>query len=253
MNLYKRFSIIFFLVVATQSYAIIGIGVHLVKTNTKISSELSATMPFIVERSGENLTALGIKLWLDFIPFIDLETTLNAYLNTGYNSGIKLSLPNSNVSDSNSQKLPYFGTDLDVTVVYPFFEFPPALSIIKIYVGGGLTVSFSTPLATNDIVQESAINIGFGNTQTIQNALTRTTSPITADQIISELSKGIKDQTKDIKTFKYGVHGIIGIKIKPPIIPITIYTNIKAYLISQRTVGLDRSPFLLEIGGSFTF
>ena len=151
----------------------------------------------IVRTDLESPFYVGGYVYLDFLPVVDIEAGFgfagNTYDYTYTTPGIDGSL-----SQTESYKLPWFRSSSYLTIQKPMFTIP----MIKLYVGGGLNMSFSLP-----IVDKSFI------TSTLSSNL---------DNASGLNSNSISDLT----TESMGIHIEAGARFKPVFIPFSI--NAKA-------------------------
>jgi len=257
----------FALFASTQTFAIIGLGAHYImntgslgssagafNNSINISSVPGGPVPITInvdQEKAEGLKGLGFKLWIDFLPFVDIEGTFNIAA-TRYKTSLTfvdptgtITLPS--ISLSYPVEAPYnalfdnaspiYGVASgDVSITYPFDVLP----IIRPYVGVGLSYFISTPV----------VNAAF-----FEHNATLVEKIVTMDPNDPAGVEGIKDAVIDaLKHSDYesgmGGHIIAGVRIKPPILPFAVYTNGKYYF-GGNTDSKFSQGFVLEVGGGF--
>ncbi len=233
------------------SHAIFGIGAQWapapgleVKASDGVVAGSGSTAISLNQAKVSGLQGFGVKLWIDALPFIDIEGGSNVQL--GY---YDLSVASS--SDTVQVKFdpgvpgvegkPAFARIVsDITILYPFLKLPPLVSIIKLYAGGGLS----------HVIATEVLNAGFGKkavTKAAGGDLTKADSP-------DEVSKILIDAIKD-EGLKSGVgfHLEVGAKAKVPVIPIAIYADAKYYMLSSMPSAVDANSVTYELGAALAF
>ena len=243
------FSAVFALFASTQAFAIIGAGAHYVmnmgsslKANKgEVSIDGVNTGIMINQESASGLQGLGFKLWIDILPVIDIEGTLNIAA-TRYTTSLEIpgiyvdtlrytpEAPYNMIFDRADPIYGLFTGDLSITK--PFDIIP----VITPYIGAGISYFASIPIVNKDFAEKvldkelvEALKSGSGD----------------AENISESLSKSL--QKAEYKT-GIGGHAIAGLRLKLPVIPIAAYVNGKYYfggnIDSQFSQG-----FVLELGG----
>jgi len=231
----------FALFASTQSFAIAGIGAHYIMNTGSLkasSGEITGGIKVEQEKS-EGLQGLGFKLWIDLLPLVDIEGTFNiaaARYRTTLGFGDKtvslsypVEAPYSMLFDDAS---PIYGIATgDVSITYPFDILP----IIRPYLGAGLSYFVSTPVVNAAFVEK----------------LAETTGDLDGATAIDGIGNAVMNALKN-SDYETGIGGhiIAGIRIKPPIIPLAIYTNGKYYF-GGNTSSKFSQGFVLEVGGGF--
>jgi hypothetical protein len=252
------FAATFALFASTQVFAIAGIGAHYIM-NTGSLKASDGKIPITVgqnsipinvnqEKSG-GLQGLGFKLWIDFLPFIDLEGTFNIAA-ARYKTFLDFPAPiNKNIGLSYPVEAPYsmlfddaspiYGVATgDISITYPFDILP----VIRPYIGAGVSYFVSTPVVNTAFVTP------------IMNAVFESGEVVDLNDPAA-VTKEIGDAVVDaLKHADYesgmGGHIIAGVRIKPPIIPVAIYANGKYYF-GGNTSSKFSQGFVLEVGGGF--
>ncbi len=241
-----RLAAVFALFAATQAFAILGVGAHYVmNTGSLDGSSGKAQGIDVIQESASGLQGLGFKLWIDFLPFIDIEGTLNIAA-TRYNTSLVIPTPtgDTTIRLSYTPDAPYsmmfgdasplFGVvNGDLSVTYPF-----DLPIIRPYIGAGISYFASIPIVNSDFAEKMLSPQLIGALSTDPNVASKIGDAMT--------------QTLQEESYKTGIGGhlIAGVRIKPPIIPLAIYTNGKYYF-GGNTNSQFTQGFVLEVGGGF--
>jgi hypothetical protein len=229
------------------SHAIFGIGAQWapassleVKSDRKSLVGTGATEIFLNQAKVSGLQGFGVKLWVDALPFIDVEAGSNIQL--GY---YDLSIIQGTDSIPVKFDLKVPGVDgkpafvrvvNDLTILYPFLKFPPLISVIKLYAGAGITHVLATEVLNSD----------FG-----KKAISKQTAvPTTAAEVSKVLIKSITDEGL---TSGIGFHLEAGAKAKIPIIPIAVYADVKYHMLSSMPKAVDANSMTYELGAALAF
>jgi hypothetical protein len=244
--------------IALPSQAIIGLGVHLApafgpevkKSSGPIMPDGSANADRITLSTGgvSGLSGLGIKLWIDFLPLIDVEFTGNiqygqydmAFIvdqgSSFDTTEVKPGLSGPGIDD----KPAYIRTSGDVAILYPFFKIP----LLKLYAGGGLSYIMATPVLNNSFTKDALTKAEQAGGFDPDNA--------SSDDIADVLVDAVKD--KDNYASGIGFFVQAGGKVKPPIIPLAAYANLKYGFGGPTVKGTAGGQGItLEIGGAIAF
>jgi len=242
------FAVVFALFAGTQAFAIIGVGAHYVMNTGSLESStgvIETTGPAsnlvpitVTQESASGLQGLGFKLWIDVLPFVDVEGTFNVSavrykttLQVGNTPPISLEYtpeaPYNMVFDKASPIYGILSGDLSIT--YPYNELP----IIRPYVGAGISYMASIPVVNAAFINKLELD------PTIMDA-------DNADKIGDSVTKALKNA--DYKAGAGG-HVIAGFRIKPPIVPLAVYANCKRYFGGD--IGPFTQGFVFEAGGGF--
>ena len=236
------FAAAFVLFAGTQSFAIIGVGAHYLMNTGSLKS--GGTEPVygdditLEQKASDGLAGLGFKLWIDFLPIIDVEATANIAA-ARYDAVLNI--------DGNSMPLevdlgvPFFGKARplfatisgDLSITYPFTMLP----IIRPYIGVGISYIASTPVMDKKFVEKFLAKEYPDEDE--------------EDNEIREIGEEIADELED-EDFDVGIggHVIAGLRAKLPIIPIAIYANTKYYF--GGSADSKFSPgVVFELGGGF--
>ena len=236
---------------ATQSFAIAGIGAHYTPAvgtslNEAKKSEIFKGQDKLQFSHGnfDYIQGFGFKAWVDLLPFIDIEGTFNIQF-ASYNASLWAMR-----DDGTFKEIPmeielggtpfakatpkYIAMNADISVTYPF-SIP--LFPIRPYVGGGLTMHWNT-FVLNKAFVANVIKKAYGETAVVPNP--------------NELADKVVDYAKDEGLTKsIGIHLLAGVRFKLPIIPIAAYANVKCYLGGDYDDDIDAGHFAFELGGGF--
>jgi len=251
------FAVAFAIFASTQAFAIVGAGAHYVMNMGSLKGNKGLVYglpedPISInfeQQKADGLQGIGFKAWIDFIPVVDIEGTLNVAA-TRYKTSLEINTPlgTETISLSYTPEAPYsmifdsadplYGVvNGDISVTYPF-----DLPIIRPYIGLGFSYFASIP-----IVNASFTKNMLENSSGLIDALEDPDDPKAASKIGEAL---IKNLMKESYTTGIGAHIIVGLRIKPPVIPLAVYANCKRHfggnLNSQFSQG-----FVFEVGGGF--
>ena len=238
---------------ATQSFAIAGIGAHYTPAvgtslNEAKKSEIFKGQDKLQFSHGnfDYIQGFGFKAWVDLLPFIDIEGTFNIQF-ASYNASLWAMR-----DDGTFKEIPmeielggtpfakatpkYIAMNADISVTYPF-SIP--LFPIRPYVGGGLTMHWNT-FVLNKAFVANVIKDAFGSDVDVDNIDPK------------KLAEKVVDYAKDEGLTKsIGIHLLAGVRFKLPIIPIAAYANVKCYLGGDYDDDIDAGHFAFELGGGF--
>ena len=251
---------------ATQSFAIIGIGGHYAPgfgTKMKAGPVLPVTegIQFGHEGFDGTMQGFGFKLWIDILPIIDIEATYNiqfgSYDAALYVDGvadpipIEIELAGTPFGKANPK---FVASNLDISVTYPITFIP----IIRPYIGGGFTYYLNTFVLNQSFVQgiidEPAIADmvrSVANKEGLDpEALQQKAKEL--ETLGETLKQRVQDKAADegLNT-SVGGHVLVGMRGKLPIIPIAVYTNFKYYFGGDYPKEIDAGNMTLEVGGGF--
>ena len=236
---------------ATQSFAIAGIGAHYTPAvgtslNEAKRSEIFKGQDKLQFSHGnfDYIQGFGFKAWVDLLPFIDIEGTFNIQF-ASYNASLWAMR-----DDGTFKEIPmeielggtpfakatpkYIAMNADISVTYPF-SIP--LFPIRPYVGGGLTMHWNT-FVLNKAFVANVFKNAYGEAAVVPSA--------------NELADKVVDYAKDEGLTKsIGIHLLAGVRFKLPIIPIAAYANVKCYLGGDYDDDIDAGHFAFELGGGF--
>jgi hypothetical protein len=256
----------FALFATTQAFAIIGVGAHyIMNTGSLKSSKEHAIVDFgsplgeqkimVNQESASGLQGLGFKAWIDFLPLVDIEGTLNIAA-TRYKTSLEIPTLDENeepvsktIRLSYTPEAPYsmlfgdadplFGVvNGDLSITKPF-----DLPIIRPYIGAGVSYFASIPIVNSSFAQKM-----IDSSPGLVEALIDPTNPdnaSAAEGMGKALAKVLQEES-----YKTGIGGhlIAGFRLKLPVIPIAAYANGKYYF-GGNTNSQFTQGFVLEVGG----
>ena len=227
------------LVLASTSFAFVGIGVHGGMDLFEIE-EINKTFQFddglglggyfeyeITREAISQPINFGGQVYLDLPVFpIGFEGGFDfagqEYKWTAGNEITHESLPNIPIEIPNvdqedgrySETFFYVRMTADVTFKYYFLNLPPVVNIASFYVGGGMGMYFVTPLVSENLFTDELMgDIDFSN------------PPSETDEL--DLEELVLNNTS------FGGHAVIGVKIKPPVVPISINIDYKHHFMPK--------------------
>ncbi|MDR1760582.1 MAG: hypothetical protein LBR60_08695 [Fibrobacter sp.] len=250
------------LFLAHQAFAIVGIGFHYAPnfgTSLKASKETKVKDVTVegldvgdVNYSHgdfKDMQGFGFKLWVDILPFVDVEATYNIAWGS-YNADLFVYNAAEELQKKQPVELKFDGVPFgkaspkfvsmngDLSVTYPITFLP----IIRPYIGGGLTYFINTPVMNHAFVKEFMDKGG--------DALLSTggMTDEEAKKLANELGKQLGGDSFE-KSF--AGHALLGVRAKLPVIPIAVYVNGKYYFGGDFPDEVDRQNFVLECGAGF--
>jgi hypothetical protein len=249
---------------ATQSFAIVGVGFHYAPGfGTKMKAAEPATIADKIDLSHEGfdgvMQGFGFKAWVDILPIIDIEATLNIQFGS-YDAALWVENPaNPDIDTKIPLEIELGGTPFgkanpkfvamtgDLSITYPITSLP----IIRPYIGGGLSYHL------NSFVLNQTFACSFIQPNTFEEVAAIALDPTMTDEAKSaalqekgqEMKKQIQDKAVDegLKT-SIGGHILIGTRAKLPIIPIAAYANFKYYIGGDYPEEIDAGNMTAEVG-----
>ena len=239
---------------ATQSFAIAGIGAHYTpNVGTTLKEAARADIKGTDGKIGfshgsfDYIQGFGFKAWVDILPFVDIEATFNIQF-ASYNAALWVG------EGEDARRIPleielggtpfakatpkYIAMNADLSVTKPF-SIP--LFPIRPYVGGGLTIHWNTFVLNKAFVEN-----------VMDKAFAEGSYPTDENELVQALKDKVVDYAKDEGLTKsIGIHLLAGVRFKLPIIPIAAYANVKCYLGGDYDSDIDAGNFAFEIGGGF--
>jgi hypothetical protein len=238
---------------ATQSFAIAGIGFHYSpNVGTTLNEAGRSDFEGYEGKLGfshgnfDYIQGFGFKAWVDILPFIDIEGTFNiqfasynASLWVGEDTEIPLEIELGGTPFAKATPK-YVAMNADLSVNYPF-DIP--LLPITPYVGAGITMHLNTFVLNKSFVDKALTklkaeneNLPIDDPEEIAKKLAREVTELATDE---GLNKSI------------GFHILAGVRAKLPIIPIAAYANVKCYIGGDYDADIDPGHFAFELGGGF--
>ena len=253
---------------ATQSFAIIGIGAHYTPSfGNKLDPEAKAPVTDGISFDHQGYEGLmqgfGFKLWVDILPVIDIEGTFNIRFGS-YDANLyvesegsetviplEIELGGTPFGKANPKFVAMSG---DISITYPITFIP----VIRPYIGGGLTVFANSFVLNNSfvggLIGDPSISEAIQEVAAMKAAGTITPEAQQAlEQKLSGLGETVKQKVQDqameegVKT-SIGGHVLIGLRAKLPVIPIAAYSNVKFYFGGDFPEEVDPGIVALELG-----
>ena len=287
---------------ASQSFAIIGIGAHytpnfgtkmtgFAETPDRFGNSVNVTDAGEVKlwHGGfdEMMHGFGFKVWVDILPIIDIEATLNIQFGsydaslfvikdptavlTGATGGdlsaydqidLEVELGGTPFGKANPKFVQMNG---DLSITYPITFIP----IIRPYIGGGLTYYLNTFIlnqpftsrvvgGTYNVVKaeleaemQNAIDGVMSNPAAAldPSSIALPDANTMAQRMQDALVENIQDAALEegLKT-SIGGHILVGLRAKLPIIPIAAYANFKYYFGGDFPEEIEPGRMAAEIG-----
>lgn len=257
---------------ATQSFAIIGIGGHYAPSfGNKLKGmstpvQIADNVALKHDGFSGTMQGFGFKIWVDFLPFIDVEATMNFQVGS-YDATLYVTDPNTKEVRDIPLEIELGGTPYgkaspkfvamrgDLSITYPWTSLP----IIRPYIGGGLTYNLNTfvlnPKFTSALIDNAVENmiheiaeIDKNDPEAVQKASE------TSKNLGDTMKKKIQDAALDeALNTSIGGHILVGVRAKLPIIPIAAYVNGKLYFGGDFPSEMDPGMFALEAGVGLAF
>ncbi len=239
------------------SHAIFGIGGQWAPAPTLSVKAASGAVAShgadsIILNNGKSdaLNGFGVKLWVDFLPLVDLEFTSNVQFATykssflfpngsGGNTTVPLSF---DLGFPMAPSTPVFARwHNDLAVLYPFLKLPPVVNLVKVYGGGGLSYGMATPVLTASFAKEA---------MTKAKASGKLTETSSQTQVAALLTDAVTSEDPEMGM---GFFLQLGAKVKPPVIPFAAFANLKYQFFSFMPKAIDGPGVTLELGGALAF
>lgn len=238
--------------VAMQSHALFGWGFHWAPASgfeaSAVSGSIMPTGSSNADRvqlstgSVSGLQGFGTKLWIDVLPFIDLEATANmqfgyydaAFIVNGDTTGLEFDLGMPGLDGK-----PFFARVYgDAAALYPFFTIP----LLKVYAGAGLSYGVATQTMTASFARDALARAEAAGGFDADNA--------SSAQVQDVLVDAIKDEGM-ISGMGFFLQA--GAKVKPPLIPLAVYADAKYRFAGYKPSNVDGGDLSLELGAAFAF
>ena len=253
---------------ATQSFAIIGIGGHYAPGfGTKMdgmdqAAPVTQDGSVLLKHGGFDGTmqGFGFKLWIDILPIIDIEATVNFQFGS-YDASLYVMDPTGNYTEVpleielggtpfGKANPKFVATTGDLSITYPITFIP----IIRPYIGGGLSYHLNSFVLNQEFVSKlvdentlTMIQDMVGIDKADPNAVALAQEK--AQQLGENMKQKVQDAALDesLKT-SIGGHVLVGLRAKLPIIPIAAYGNFKYYFGGDYPSEVDPGNMTVEVG-----
>ena len=266
---------------ATQSFAIIGIGGHYAPGFGTKMTGMKTPAPVLKDELGNDdqsvllqhggfdgtMQGFGFKLWIDLLPIIDIEATMNFQIGS-YDATLYVLQPGSTQYTEVPLEIELGGTPFakatpkfvamtgDLSITYPITSLP----IIRPYIGGGLSYHLNSFVLNQKFVAsvldqniKSEIFSLAENMVVDPNDPNFENSMAVAKQKAEDLGKSMQKKVQDAAldeglTKSIGGHILVGLRAKLPIIPIAAYGNFKYYIGGDYPSEIDAGNMTVELG-----
>lgn len=266
---------------ATQSFAIIGIGGHYAPGFGTKMTGMKTPAPVLKDELGNDdqsvllqhggfdgtMQGFGFKLWIDLLPIIDIEATMNFQMGS-YDAMLYVQQPGSTQYTEIPLEIELGGTPFakatpkfvamtgDLSITYPITSLP----IIRPYIGGGLSYHLNSFVLNQKFVAsvldqniKSEIFSLAENMVVDPNDPNFENSMAVAKQKAEDLGKSMQKKIQDAAldeglTKSIGGHILVGLRAKLPIIPIAAYGNFKYYIGGDYPSEIDAGNMTVELG-----
>lgn len=266
---------------ATQSFAIIGIGGHYAPGFGTKMTGMKEPAPVLKDELGKDdesvkllhggfdgtMQGFGFKLWIDLLPIIDIEATMNFQIGS-YDAMLYVQQPGSTQYTEIPLEIELGGTPFakatpkfvamtgDLSITYPITSLP----IIRPYIGGGLSYHLNSFVLNQKFVAsvldqniKSEIFSLAENMVVDPNDPNFENSMAVAKQKAEDLGKSMQKKIQDAAldeglTKSIGGHILVGLRAKLPIIPIAAYGNFKYYIGGDYPSEIDAGNMTVELG-----
>ena len=248
---------------ATQSFAIVGVGFHYAPGfGTKMKSAEPAPFANNINLSHDGFDGMmqgfGFKAWIDLLPVIDIEATLNIQFGS-YDASLWVDNPADGTVNEIPLEIELGGTPFgkanpkfvamtgDLSITYPITTLP----IIRPYIGGGLSYHLNSFVLNQKFASSFIQPSTFDEVAAI--VLDQTMDNDAKSQALQAKGQEMKAQIQD-KALDEGLntsiggHILVGLRAKLPIIPIAAYGNFKYYIGGDYPSEVDPGNMTVELG-----
>ena len=248
---------------ATQSFAIVGVGFHYAPGfGTKMKSAEPAPIANNINLSHDGFDGMmqgfGFKAWIDLLPVIDIEATLNIQFGS-YDASLWVDNPADGTVNEIPLEIELGGTPFgkanpkfvamtgDLSITYPITTLP----IIRPYIGGGLSYHLNSFVLNQKFASSFIQPSTFDEVAAI--VVDATMDNEAKSQALQAKGQEMKAQIQD-KALDEGLntsiggHILLGVRAKLPIIPIAAYGNFKYYIGGDYPSEIDAGNMTVELG-----
>ncbi|MDY6387470.1 MAG: hypothetical protein SPL21_08355 [Fibrobacter sp.] len=255
---------------ATQSFAIIGIGGHYAPgfgtkmTGMNEKAAVTSDGSVSLQHGGFDGTmqGFGFKLWVDLLPIIDIEATMNFQLGSYDASLYVKNLDGSEVEVPLEIELggtpfgkatpKFVAMTGDLSITYPITFLP----IIRPYIGGGLSYHLNSFVLNQKFVASVVDDATAEMIRVLAETPVDPADPNSiaiaqdkAKQLGETMKQKVQDAALDEGLKKsLGGHILVGLRAKLPIIPIAAYGNFKYYIGGDYPSEIDAGNMTVELG-----
>ncbi len=236
-------------------------------------------VPIFVDRTNFKAGPMnfGGKLYVDIIPVIDAIEIAGNFYSFGYKGQVRYPTSitqKSNISgasatdfkswvdvlyDTASTNVDFFGDSvtpfaklqLDATIRKTVIKLPPLVGIVKLYAGAGPSVIFATPVLSGGLIEKALAEAIDGQPTGGFDLAGLSTNLLGADN-----QKKIQDYfIEKLMTPHYGFHIVAGAQVKPPVVPLALYADMKFTIGGKLddTVDISATGLTLQLGAALAF
>ena len=256
---------------ATQSFAIIGIGGHYAPGFGTKMTGMKTPAPVLKDELGNDDQSVllqhggfdGTMLWVDLLPIIDIEATMNFQIGS-YDATLYVLQPGSTQYTEVPLEIELGGTPFakatpkfvamtgDLSITYPITSLP----IIRPYIGGGLSYHLNSFVLNQKFVASVVDDATAEMIRVLAETPVDPADPNSiaiaqdkAKQLGENMKKKVQDAALDEGLTKsIGGHILVGLRAKLPIIPIAAYGNFKYYIGGDYPSEIDAGNMTVELG-----
>jgi hypothetical protein len=234
---------------AGYSHAIFGIGgqwapapgLAIKSSEGTIATPPGGTAITLTQGSVSGLNGFGAKLWIDVLPLVDIEL----------GSNFQWGMYDLTVAQGDDKKDVKFDLGVidkpgfariasDLTIQYPFLKLPPVVNVAKFWAGGGITHVLATEVLNQKFAEKA-----------VSKALAKDAGAADSpDEVAGILADAIKDEGLNSGI---GFHIAAGVKVKPPVIPIAAFADIKYHFLNSMPSAADANSLTMELGAALAF
>jgi len=242
---------------AIQSHAVMGVGFQWAPGELQVNAASGVISPSgstqtltLQEKGTSGAQGFGLKVWVDAIPFVNLELTEDVQF-ANYNVDVIDSSSSgrdtTNVTFNSPfpflKGTPFTARSLtDVAVLYPFLKLPPLVNILSIYAGAGISYGVSTPTLSPTFAKNALLNAEKSNSY----------NPTTSDEAAAQAALVSAIQNADLVE-SVGWFLQVGTHVKVPVIPIAFYADGKYRFTGLNPELASEDGFTLELGAALAF
>lgn len=275
---------------ASQSFAIIGFGVHYAPTfNTSLKAEgfkqVSPDNDFTkieFEHAGFDdpiMHGIGFKLWVDSLTVVDFEATVNLQY-ASYNANLRATTTTVETDEGTGtiktteetatvpvsidlsgtpfgKATPKFvAMNADLSVTIPVFT--NLITVVHPFIGGGVTMFMNTFILDSSYVSKLVNDDDIKEIIMEQIGEGEADVAAAADSLVARKVRQIREDIQNQASnedlnFSIGGHIMAGARIKIPYIPVAIYADAKYYFGGKYPTGVTPGNFTAEVGAGLSF
>ena len=187
----------------TSALAIFGFGAHGgLDLYTVDSDSLTFELKYgasasLVREEIDSPLMFGGRFYIDVLPIIDLELSADVAVKT-YDFTFTREVPGS-TPEVTEEEATFGRIGIYATVRKDLMSFPPIVNVVTVYAGAGLGLHLVTPVASPQLFIDE---------------LTSASEKVDIDEYVK-------------KATKVGIHALLGVRVKPPMVPLAIDAQAK--------------------------